>query len=298
MSAGRPDAGPPRVSVILAFLDEELFLARAIETVIAQSEQRWELLLIDDGSSDRSAAIAEQFANDDPERVRVLRHPGGVNHGLPESRNLGLRHARGEWIAMIDADDSWDVDKLERQLDDVHGRTDVAMLCGPTWYHYIDESRPDELVAVTPDAPCEFPAGRFARALTTGRLESSPPPTTVLLHAATLRRVGGVPLGDNLYEDHRTFVAVGLVGAVLVSDVPLARYVIRPDSLNGSLATDGMTQVRQRRTFELWVLRYTSRQGIRGLQVAGAVISFRLHAALRRRWTLLRSRFDGAARNS
>lgn len=284
--------------MILAFLDEERFLASAIETVIAQTEPRWELLLVDDGSSDGSTAIAERFAHDNPERVRVLRHPGGVNRGLPESRNLGVRHARAEWIAMIDADDSWEVDKLERQLADVDGRTDVAMLCGPTWYHYVDESRPDELVAVTPDAPCEFSAGRFARALTTGRLKSSPPPTTVLLHAPTLRRVGGVPLGDNLYEDHRTFVAVGLAGTVLVSDVPLAHYVVRPDSLNGSLVNDGMTQVRQRRTFELWVLRYASRKGIRGLQVAGAVVSFRLKAALRRRWTLLRCRRNGAARPS
>ena len=95
------------VSCIVIFLNEERFLAEAIDSVLAQTHESWELLLVDDGSTDGSAAIAREFAERHPDRVRYLRHPGRANLGMSAARNLGLAHARGRYVGFLDADDAW-----------------------------------------------------------------------------------------------------------------------------------------------------------------------------------------------
>jgi glycosyltransferase involved in cell wall biosynthesis len=96
-----------RVSVIMPFFNAEAFIAEAIESVVSQSYHDWELLLIDDGSSDHSRSIACRYARQLPTRVRVLQHSGGANRGAAESRNLGIRSASADLIAFLDADDVW-----------------------------------------------------------------------------------------------------------------------------------------------------------------------------------------------
>src|SRR5262245_21147944 len=95
------------VSVIISFLNAERFIQEAIESVFAQGYEHWELLLVDDGSTDESTAIARRYTAQHPERVRYLEHAGHQNRGLSASRNLGIRHAQGEYIAFLDADDVW-----------------------------------------------------------------------------------------------------------------------------------------------------------------------------------------------
>ena len=111
----RATADGPVVSVVLSFFNEEDFLRGAFETVAAQTFPDWELLLVDDGSTDSSGAIAADLAEGDA-RVTVVRHSGGLNSGLAASRNLGLTRARGRLLAYLDADDRWQADKLERQV--------------------------------------------------------------------------------------------------------------------------------------------------------------------------------------
>ena len=92
----------PRVSVITPFLDNEVFLPEAIESVLAQTFKNWEYLLVDDGSGPEATAIAKQYANRFSGRIRYLEHPGHLNRGISASRNLGVHHARGEFIAFLD----------------------------------------------------------------------------------------------------------------------------------------------------------------------------------------------------
>jgi glycosyltransferase involved in cell wall biosynthesis len=97
----------PLVSVIIIFLDEERFIQEAIESVFAQTYSHWELLLVDDGSKDASTQIARRCAETNPGRVRYLEHEDHRNRGMSASRNLGLQHAKGDFIAFLDADDVW-----------------------------------------------------------------------------------------------------------------------------------------------------------------------------------------------
>ena len=131
-----PDPGlsrrVPRVSVIIIFLNEERFLCEAVESVCAQTFGDWELFLGDDGSTDASAAIAQQLAATRPDRITYLTHAARENRGMSASRKLGLALARSEFVAFLDADDRWFPDKLERQIGLFAEHPDAQMVCGAT----------------------------------------------------------------------------------------------------------------------------------------------------------------------
>lgn len=270
----------PDVSVVLPFLDELRFLEGAVATVRAQLEVRWELVLVDDGSTDGSGELADQLAAGDPARVRVVRHPGGQNRGLAASRNLGLAHAGASAIAFLDADDRWDPAKLGVQLAQLAAHPAVAMVCSPARYEFLGTDLPDEVRPVAYDPPCVFTERQFARHLYCTRL-ASPPPSAVMYRTEALRRIGGVPAGDSLYEDQRTYVAINLRYPVFVGAEPLSVYAVRPDSIYGSLADDAATRWRQRQTFERWIMRSGWRAGPHGVAFAGEVVVRRLVSRVR-----------------
>lgn len=115
----------PRVSVIVPFFDAASYLECCIKSALTQTITDWEMLLVNDGSTDQSMRIAQRFANADS-RISVLQHANGENRGVSCSRQLGLDHAAGEFIAFLDADDMFLPSKLERQLQD----TDDHPRCG------------------------------------------------------------------------------------------------------------------------------------------------------------------------
>lgn len=104
----------PRVSVIITAYNAEAFLARALRSVEAQTYRDYEVVLIDDGSTDATAEIARSF-----ESVRYFHQS---NQYLPVARNRGLREAAGEIVSFLDADDEWLPEKLERQLAFMDGK--------------------------------------------------------------------------------------------------------------------------------------------------------------------------------
>ena len=121
------------VSVITPCYNGERFLADTIESVLAQTHAGWELLIIDDGSSDRTPDIARQYAARDA-RVRFIAQE---NAGAASARNAGLRLARGRYIALLDADDVWEPCFLERQLAFMGEKRAACVCCA---YRHIDEA--------------------------------------------------------------------------------------------------------------------------------------------------------------
>ena len=106
----------PRVSAIIIFYNGASFLAEAIESVLGQTYQDFELLLVDDGSNDGSTEIARAYSERSPRQIRYMEHPGHTNRGMSATRNLGIANARGEFVAFIDADDRWRPNKLAEQV--------------------------------------------------------------------------------------------------------------------------------------------------------------------------------------
>ena len=134
------------VSVIMPAYNAEKTIARSIASVLAQTHQKLELIIIDDCSVDSTLQIAEQYVAQDA-RVQVLRNDH--NCGVAYSRNCGIQTAQYPWIAFLDSDDTWKPCKLEKQLSTVM-ETD-ASLCY-TSYALVDEKgekvRPDYVVPV------------------------------------------------------------------------------------------------------------------------------------------------------
>ena len=109
-------AATPKISVIVPVYKVEKYLPECIESVLAQTFTDFELILVDDGSPDNSGAICDAYAARDS-RIRVFHKPNG---GVSSARNLGLDHARGEWIALLDGDDFWlpnHLDNFSRAID-------------------------------------------------------------------------------------------------------------------------------------------------------------------------------------
>lgn len=125
-----PIKTPPLVSCITPFLNTEKFLAEAIDSLLAQTYKNWELVLIDDGSTDRSTEIALDYVKKYPESIYYLEHEGHKNLGLGVSRNLGIHNSYGKYIAFLDADDIWLPEKLEMQLAILEANPDAGMVFG------------------------------------------------------------------------------------------------------------------------------------------------------------------------
>lgn len=122
---------PPRVSVVMSVHNGDQYLGDAVESILCQSFEDFEFIVIDDGSQDKSNSIIREFARRD-ERIRIIEN--NENLGLSTSLNKGIFAARGEYIARMDADDLSHVDRLRKQVDFMDANLDVG-ICG-TWVQY------------------------------------------------------------------------------------------------------------------------------------------------------------------
>ena len=100
------------VSIITPLYNCERFIEQTIESVLAQTYPQWEMIIINDGSTDGGLTIAEEYARADS-RIQVFSQPNG---GSAAARNNGIRRAKGRYIALLDADDLWEPVFLEKQL--------------------------------------------------------------------------------------------------------------------------------------------------------------------------------------
>lgn len=113
-----------QISIIMAAYNAERTIRQAIDSVLAQTYINFELLVVDDCSVDSTKAIVETYERQDS-RVRLLCN--SVNIGVSRSRLKALNAAKGDWIAILDSDDAWVMDKLQKQMD-MQKRTNASLL--------------------------------------------------------------------------------------------------------------------------------------------------------------------------
>lgn len=133
-AAPAPASSPPLVTVVIAVYNDAARLGRALDSVLAQTMRDWECVVVDDHSSDAVPRVVRRYARAD-RRIRGLRL--AANRGAAVARDAALAAARGTWVAILDADDSWDSDKLAVQLAALAARPEAVWschgvrLCGP-----------------------------------------------------------------------------------------------------------------------------------------------------------------------
>lgn len=233
-----------RVSVISAFFNAEAYLAECIESVLAQDFGDFELLLVDDGSTDRSTNIARAFAVSQPGRVRYLQHPRRVNRGTCASRNLGLMASHTEYVAFIDADDCWRPAKLREQVELLDRNPEVDAVCGAVNFWGGHEGGADEVIPTghslnKPIRPPEallkvYPLGK-----------ADPPcPSDLLMRRTIVEGIGGFeetftgPL--QLYEDQAFLAKFFLEGTIYFSDRVWLDYRLHDQSCTARVVREGL----------------------------------------------------------
>lgn len=137
----------PRISVIIPAFNREHLVGNAITSILAQTESDFELLLIDDGSTDGTLRLMESYQDD---RVRVFSSP--TNQGIPQSRNRGLRESRGDYVAWLDSDDISYPNRLAIQARFLDDNPSITLI--GSWTHALDASgQPKRKVKLLPTTP-------------------------------------------------------------------------------------------------------------------------------------------------
>lgn len=224
----------PRVSVIMAVYNMERFVAEAIESVLAQSFADFELIVSDDGSTDATPAIAQSFAEREPQRIRVI--CAERNQGKPFALNRALKLSRGELIAWLDGDDVMLPQKLERQVAALEQNPAAAGCCHD---------------AEMFDAFGGRVLGLFSRVANGSRLRSGGvemwfDPTYRMLPSATMVRASALPAGG--FDERLTYtndwlfdIEVFRHGPCVAIDEPLVRYRRHDANLSTRGETSGAT---------------------------------------------------------
>jgi glycosyltransferase involved in cell wall biosynthesis len=264
------------VSVVAIFLNAKRFIEEAIESVFAQTDNRWELLLVDDGSTDGSAAIARRYAERHPEQVCYLEHPGHVNRGMSASRNLGVSNARGKYLAFLDADDVWLPHKLEQQIPILDSQPEAAMVYGLSqwWYSWAgnQENGNRDFVhdlGVPPNTLIRPPTllTRFFLA----QDAAIPGPTDVLVRREAIERVGGFEeVFRGAYEDEAFYAKLCLNAPVFAVNTCWDKYRQHPSSSNSIMQKTGQ-EYATRLFFLNWLAGYLARQGFKDAGILQAL---------------------------
>ena len=216
----------------MPFLNAAPFIGEAIESVRAQTLREWELLLVDDGSTDDRSRIAAGYAAREPDRIRVLCHPDRQNRGIAASRNLGVEAARAPLIALLDADDVYEPRRLELHANRLEEDAGLGVVISRelywrTWAPRAERGPdPDDRVvgpAVEPGRRYEAPGFIVAQLLTAGA--PLPPTCSVTFRREAFRRLGGIPEAfRGHYEDQVLFCKLLLESPAFVLGDVLARY--------------------------------------------------------------------------
>lgn len=261
----------PLVSCVIIFLNGEDFIEEAINSIRAQTWTNWELVLVDDGSTDGATRIAQEFARAYPEQITYIEHEGHRNLGMSASRNAGIARTRGKYLAFLDADDVWLPERLETHLRVLEANPDVAMVMGPTvlWSSWDRANVPYRRPWLAADIPTDLglPVGQALDApiVAIGFLESHggnvPGICSLLVRRDAVLSVGGFdPDFRTLYEDQVFFFKICLNFKVIAVDKVLDRYRQHPAS--ACHQADGMNgDALMRPVFLEWLQSYLVENG-------------------------------------
>jgi glycosyltransferase involved in cell wall biosynthesis len=215
-------ATEPRVSIVIPAYNMERFIQETLYTVESQTYQNWELLVVDDCSQDRTAEIVQAFAAAHPDRrVRLLHHE--QNKGLAGTRNTGVRHAHGEYIALLDADDLWSETFLETMLATLREQQADIAYC-PVEMFADGAEQVSGLWGPTGEELATFPASLYRRNF----LSSS----AVLIRHSVFTQIGMFDERIRACEDYDFWLraATAELHFIYVTDI-LGRYRQHPSSL-------------------------------------------------------------------
>ncbi len=191
------------------------WLSEAIESVLAQTFADFEFIIVDDGSTDETAAILRCYSAQDT-RIVIVAKP---NTGLSDSLNVGIRRARAEWIARLDADDICEPTRLEKQLQ--LARESPKLVFVGTGLSIIDEEG-------TPGAVHRFPTRHAGLLHNLTRVLKFPPHSSAMYRTSAVRSIGGYRVRIRRAQDFDLWLRLSALGDLACIDEPLVRIRQHP----------------------------------------------------------------------
>jgi glycosyltransferase involved in cell wall biosynthesis len=258
----------PLVSILTAVYNGERFLFETISAVLTQDYPHWEYWIVNDGSTDNTATIALQAALGDS-RIQCIQHTGGANRGLCASRNLALSHARGKYIAILDADDVWCPAKLSEQVSITQQFPGAGMVYGRSeyWYSWSGDPQDEAKDHIPPLPPgdCLYEPPELLRlTYPLGEL-GAPCPSDLLIRKELLSSLGGFEESFDRFQSHYEDIAfltkLYLAAPVYVSNRCWDRYRIHAGSLWATGERTGVAELGRRAYFE-WAQSYFRAHGV------------------------------------
>lgn len=272
------------ISVIIIFYNAQAFIQQAVKSVQNQTYPGWEIIFVDDGSTDDSPAIASQYERLDPQRFRLLQHSDSKNHGTAASRNLGIKAARGEFIAFLDADDLYAANRLDRHLTMFKQFPKAVMVQSLLYYSHAREGGETYDIPETPVIDAQmflFQPPDLLELLVGTNGATCPGCCSYTLRTRAVLDVGGIdPSFKDAYEDQVLLAKIYLYGPVVYLQEYLAWYRQHEDSLLHRMNRSGLYKPGHahpsRRAFLEWLDRYLAQHGAEKVELRQRV-SYWLH---------------------
>lgn len=256
------------VSVIMPFLNSQLYIEEAIESVLHQTYSTWELLLVDDGSNDRSSDIALHYTQKYPEKIRYFEHEGHQNCGASASRNLAFRNSKGKYIAFLDSDDVWLPFNLEHFTNILDSYLHADIVYGPTQWWYSWTGDPEDInrdsicnLRVQPNQIVE-PPKLFAPFFLT-QTAISPCTCSLILRREVIEAVNGFENEFRyIYTDQVFYTKLFLKSSTFITSECGAKYRQHPTSSCATVEKTGKVFAARSR-FLFWLESYVLEQGVK-----------------------------------
>lgn len=261
----------PLVSIIIPFYNREKFLGEAIESVLIQNVSDWELLLIDDGSTDNSVEVVKKYIEEYPEKIYLFSHQDNKNKGASPSRKLGLNHAKGKFISFLDSDDIYLENTLEREIKAFEENTKADAVCGTAecWYSWSDNAKKNEkdfiIDLVLETEKLYQPPDLFIHNMKAGGRKS--PTNSMMLKRRFAEKIKMFSETYNVaWEDQIWWAKMTLNGNIYVMDAVLSKYRLHSDSIS-SIESQNAFEFVSIKIFLEWLNKYLKKQNIQNKDV-------------------------------
>ncbi|TGE08039.1 glycosyltransferase family A protein [Hymenobacter fodinae] len=251
----------PVISIVTCFLNQEAFLEEMINSVLNQIYTNWQLLLVNDGSTDASKTIAKKYTAQHPEKIIYLEHPDCANLGLSASRNLAISKSHGEFITFLDGDDVWLKEYLSNQLKVLRNNPEACMICEASEYwHSWHSITADIVIPVGSPQNILFQPPQLAEMLYPLGKGAAPCVCGIIVKRETLVGIGMFNEAfSGMYEDQVFLMKIYLSEPVFISSACYNRYRQRANSLVHASHAQGQYQAIRKR-YLLWLKHYLTQQ--------------------------------------
>jgi len=229
----------PSVTVVLPLYNQAKYVSEALTSLLSQSYQDTEIIVVDDGSSDGGSQVVQAMADS---RVRLVRQP---NQGVSSARNRGTEMATSDYVAFLDADDRWQPTFLQCCLRFLKDHPSVS-----TVYTNVTDERTARPRIEGSGCPEGIVSDYFLSVLRCHRHLGIP--SSVVAKREALLQAGGFPAGVKYYEDHDLWMRLAWVGKVGFLAEPLGFYRDNPSGAMARLRKDGVVYPYPATTYRRW----------------------------------------------